>query len=258
MVPGPYPAAGWQATGAAVVVVGTVAAGGGALVAGDDTADADSELELQVASTIGKRNAAIVIGRDLRRRIARSVRPTLAAYRGGMPRSDPLVAWRADPTEVLDAAVRGIGGEQRDGQQALSAAVADAHRRRAPSRRRGADRVGQEPRLSRAGGRVGAEGRRRDLDDRVAEPARGEGPAGARRSTVDVPLHVRAAEGPFELPVPGQAARRGARPTRCSSSRSASRFPQQLASPPRLRRRVGDGRPRRVRRRRSPTRRGRR
>jgi ATP-dependent DNA helicase DinG len=126
VVPGPYPAARWQATGATVVVVGTVAAAGAALVAGDDAADADLELELQVASTIGNRHAAIVTGRDLRRRIARSVRPTLAAYRGGMPRSDPHVAWRADPTEVLAAAVRGFGGEQRDGQMALSAAVADA------------------------------------------------------------------------------------------------------------------------------------
>jgi len=36
------------------------------------------------------------------------------------------VAWRADPIAVLDAVVAGMGGERRDGQHELAAAVADA------------------------------------------------------------------------------------------------------------------------------------
>jgi len=43
-----------------------------------------------------------------------------------MSRSDVVVAWRADPTELLMSAVAGLGGERRDGQLALAAAVAQA------------------------------------------------------------------------------------------------------------------------------------
>jgi len=43
-----------------------------------------------------------------------------------MSRSDPLIAWRADPTEVLASVVAGLGGERREGQVALAAAIADA------------------------------------------------------------------------------------------------------------------------------------
>ena len=37
-----------------------------------------------------------------------------------------FAAWRADPLEMLDATVAGFGGERRDGQRELAAAVADA------------------------------------------------------------------------------------------------------------------------------------
>jgi len=43
-----------------------------------------------------------------------------------MSHSDVLVAWRADPTALLESAVAGLGGERRDGQLALAAAVAHA------------------------------------------------------------------------------------------------------------------------------------
>ncbi len=43
-----------------------------------------------------------------------------------MSRSDPLIAWRADPAEVLSSVVAGLAGERREGQVALAAAIADA------------------------------------------------------------------------------------------------------------------------------------
>jgi ATP-dependent DNA helicase DinG len=51
-------------------------------------------------------------------------RPDLA--RPDLARSDRL--WRADPLSVLDATVAGLGGERREGQRALAAAVTDAMR----------------------------------------------------------------------------------------------------------------------------------
>jgi len=40
--------------------------------------------------------------------------------------TDPVVSWRADPLEALDAAITGLGGERRDGQRVLATAVAEA------------------------------------------------------------------------------------------------------------------------------------
>ena len=42
------------------------------------------------------------------------------------PGSDASVKWRAEPLDVLGAAVAGLGGERRDGQQTLTRAVAEA------------------------------------------------------------------------------------------------------------------------------------
>ena len=50
--------------------------------------------------------------------IRRIVRP--------MTTKDATVSWRTDPLALLDAVVEGIGGERRDGQHELTAAVADA------------------------------------------------------------------------------------------------------------------------------------
>ena len=49
--------------------------------------------------------------------------------------------------------VTALGGDDRPGQQRLTTAVGDAMAPRPPPRRRGADRFGQGPRLSRAGRR---------------------------------------------------------------------------------------------------------
>ena len=68
--------------------------------------------------------------------------------------------WRADALELLDAAVAGTG--RRDAGRAAGARDRGrrGHGQRASPRRRGADRIGQEPRLPRARGRLRAEGRR--------------------------------------------------------------------------------------------------
>src|SRR5471032_700721 len=42
------------------------------------------------------------------------------------PGSDAGVAWRAEPLELLDAAIAGLGGERRDGQRRLAGAVGEA------------------------------------------------------------------------------------------------------------------------------------
>jgi ATP-dependent DNA helicase DinG len=68
-----------------------------------------------------------IAGSDRSGRVDRSVRAVPAgAYRGQMSRTDALVAWRADPTELLATAVAGLGGERRDGQLALATAIAHA------------------------------------------------------------------------------------------------------------------------------------
>ena len=104
----------------------------------------------------------------------------------------------------------------------------------APPRCRGADRIGEEPRLPRARGCVGAEGRRRDVDDRVAEPARVGKDLPALQEHARCRFTYALAEGPFELPVPREVARRGRarravrttgrRGTSPSSSSGSARF----------------------------------
>ena len=78
-----------------------------------------------------------------------------------------------------------------------------------PSAGRGADGLGEEPRLPRTRGCVGIEGRGRHVHHRACRASswRRISPrcSGARRP----PVHVRAPEGPVELPVPGEAAGRG-------------------------------------------------
>ena len=116
---------------------------------------------------------------------------------------------------------------------------------RASPARGGADRFGQEPGLPRRGRRLGFAGRRRDVHDRVAEPADGQGSpraAGAR----DGRVLVRVAEGTCELPVPREAASsRGTRRAVRATRRSGLRAPARAV--PEIRAAFGDGRPFRVR-----------
>ena len=96
-------------------------------------------------------------------------------------------------------------------------------RRAASSRGRGADRVGEEPRLPCRGRRVRPGRGDRHRDARAAGPAvaqgRAAGPRARRRR-----VRGGGAEGPQPVPVPGEAARRGRR-----------RGPVRRAPRPRLR-----------------------
>ena len=147
---------------------------------------------------------------DLERR--RGVECTANRVPDGVPDGVP------DSVPDIDVASGSARAPRRGGRRDRRRAArgsARAHRgrrrcdrTRSPSRRRGPDRIGQEPGVPRTRGGVGIEGRRRDVDDRAAAPARRQGPARAGRARKHQVL-LRVAQGSFELSLPRQAARVG-------------------------------------------------